>query len=59
MAVKYKFVASVIRTQQVTVYWKIVTASEDLYVLNSVAEISLEVDHTTQKYLLASLTDCS
>jgi len=37
------YLATPFRTQQVPMYWQIVTVSEDLYVLSSVAEISLEV----------------
>ena len=53
------YVATVIRTQQVPMYWQIAAVNEGLYVLSSVAEISLEVDQPVQKYLLPSLTDCS
>jgi hypothetical protein len=53
------YLATPVRTQQVPMYWQIVTVSEDLYVLSSVAEIFLEMAQFTLKYFLASLTDCS
>ena len=54
-----RYVATLIRTQQDPTYWQIVRVSEDLCVLISVEEISLEVAQPAQKYFLASLTDFS
>jgi hypothetical protein len=52
------YLATPIRTQQVPMYWQIVTVSDDLHFLSSVTEISLEVAQLALKYFLASLTDC-